>query len=143
MLKTFLLWFLMATLPLQGVAATAKALCSEQPSGNTTAFMFHAAHGIPAASALSLHSHDMVLSMASDDKHMHEQAGSERHSQQHHKHTVCGVCASCCIGATAPPLALASMSPQVDVQSVSILPSLLMASFIAAGLDRPPKPVIA
>ena len=124
--NTFLLWLLIAALPLQGFAAALQASCGSS------------AHHTPA---------DMVA--PAQDHAQHDDAAMAGHGSAaddttaKHKHSSCSACATCCIGAIAPPsVTIASMSDG-NVQPTLSSPSPLVTGFIPPGLERPPKRVTA
>ncbi len=126
---TFLLWLLIAALPLQGFAAALQASCG------TSA---HHAAAETAAPAQSHAQHDHEASAGH-----HDDTGDTGDIAAKHKHSSCSACAACCIGAIAPPSAsLASMAYSNARPAVSA-PAPLLTGFIPPGLERPPKRVTA
>lgn len=123
---TFLLWILIAALPLQGFAAALQASCG------TSA---HHAAADMVAPAQSHAQHDHQASAGHDDD-----AGD---TAAKHKQSSCSACAACCIGAIAPPsVSLASMAYS-NAQSAVSSPAPLLTGVIPPGLERPPKRVAA
>lgn len=127
-LKTLLLWFLLATLPIQGFAAAVKVSCG--PSHHHTLL----------ADAASSHHHD--------DDAMHSQADSQSRvsiavnkSPDTHQHesAFCSACAACSVGAVAPPY-ISVLTPTYDDSLPAVIaPALLVTDHIPASLERPPR----
>lgn len=126
-LKTFLLWLLIAALPLQGMAAAIKLSCGPahpamSAQGGVAEHVSHAA----------VAHDDGALTVAS--------AAHAEHSSTPHEHkgSLCGG-AVCCSGAAAPPMAPVRLhsfnSAETHVVSAAILP----AGFIPDSLERPPR----
>lgn len=130
-LKTFLLWLLLAALPLQGFAAAVQTSCGPTAHHGSSEMVIqpHSHHheGDGAASGATV--------VAANS------AGDSAHSK--HKSAFCSSCATCCVGAVAPP----SVSLLTPVYSSSLpvvsSPSPLVTGFIPAGLERPPKRITA
>jgi len=130
-LKTFMLWLLLAALPLQGFAAAVQTSCGPM------------AH------------HDSSEMVMQGDSHDHKGDGAANHStvaaakssggsvDTKHKSSFCSACATCCVGAVAPP-SVSVLTP-VYSSSLPVVSSLspLVTGFIPAGLERPPKRITA
>lgn len=130
-LKTFLLWLLLAALPLQGFAAAVQTSCGP---------MAHHGSSEMATQAQS-HNHEGDSATSSSTE---AASKSFRHSvDAKHKSSFCSACATCCVGAVAPP----SVSVLTPVYSSSLpvvfSPAPLVTGFIPAGLERPPKRITA
>lgn len=138
-LKTFFLWLLIAVLPVQGFASAIEASCGSQH------------HGSVALKAVTAeHHHDGVAGA----QHHHEQTADSSGSSAHastlgkvgdsgHKHSLCGACATCCVGAVAPPSALAVPPSLSNTLPAVVTPPALATGFVPAGLERPPKRFLA
>ncbi|WP_283441370.1 hypothetical protein [Noviherbaspirillum suwonense] len=129
-LKTFLVWLLLAALPLQGFAAAVQASCGP------------AAHHDAAEITMQTESHhhegdapDSVTVVAA------KSAGDSADIK--HKGSLCSACAACCVGAVAPPSVPALISAYSSSLPEVISPSPLVTGFIPAGLERPPKRITA
>ncbi len=140
-LKTFLLWLLIAVLPLHAVATTMGMSCGPvHQQAMQVAISDDAHHGDGVAA--HDHHHDdtddassQVASSANDD-----QSGAPSHQ---HQHSTCSGCAASCIGAAAPPPA-PLLTPAYDsAESYVISLTPLVTGFIPAGLERPPKHISA
>ncbi len=136
-LKTFLLWLLIAALPLQGFAAAVQLRCGPTHHEGVAMVDMEAHHHEDNAG----HSHD------GDDEVTHHSAfavkASTSDTSLKHQHASCSACAACCVGAGAPP----SSSPMTPAHSSSesfvISQTPLVDGFIPAGLERPPKHIFA
>ena len=138
-LKKYLLWLLIAVLPIQGFAAVVQRSCS---SGHMvvasavleTAEPGQSVHDMEAAPAsqLAVSEHDKCAEDTADSSK--EPSGSHAY-----KHGSCSACASCCVGAAAPPVfdsfALPSNTPELRRAS-GIAPVI---GFIPDSLERPPR----
>jgi len=119
-LVRYLLWLLIAALPLQGVAAAAMA-CH---------------NGLRQAAAAS---HQMA------DTAEHLDAAATAHcagDQKHHpasEHGKCSQCASCCIGAAAPPAMDMTVTPADLPATVFAASEPAMTGHVPATLERPPR----
>jgi hypothetical protein len=119
-LRTLLLWILIAALPLQGVAAIARAPCLTQTPMQAATAIAHGEHHAH---------HDMQMNRAQHD------APIDIHKMKNHG----GSCASCCGGIAALP------GLSIDGSAVSgSEPAVAIASFFPdtaflSGLERPPK----
>lgn len=112
----YLLWILIAALPFQGVVAAAMA-CHE---------------GVRQASASS---HQVADQAAQAEAHCH--TGEE--PQPSSTHGKCSQCASCCIGAAAPPAMDALLTPPPHVTTAFAWLEPAMTAHVPAGLERPPR----
>jgi hypothetical protein len=114
-IKTFLLWLLLAALPLQGFAAAMRLPCG--PTG-------HAVE--PRAAAM--HDH-------------HDHAPADHASGQ--ASASCSAGSACCVGAVALPVEpVVAPVYSAALPAVPVIPAPL-ADFIPGGLDRPPKTLTA
>jgi len=60
-----------------------------------------------------------------------------------HEHSTCSACATCCIGAVAPPSVAVMTSAYSSPLPAIVTPTPLVTGFIPAGLERPPKRITA
>ena len=139
LLKKYLLWLLIAVLPLQGFAAVVQRSCS---SGHMVA-----ASTVLETAEPGQYAHDMDTVSASEhavsehDGCAEDTADSSKEPSGSHayKHGTCSACASCCVGAAAPPVfssfSLPSKIPEVRRTS-SATPVI---GFIPDSLERPPR----
>ena len=127
--KTFLLWLLLAALPLQGIAAAVQTSCGPMPH-----------HG---AAEMGMQSHHHEGDDAADSATVVAAKSAGDSADSKHKSSVCSACAACCVGAVAPPPSLALTPAYISSLPEVVSPSPLVTSFIPAGLERPPKRVTA
>ncbi len=112
-----LLWILIAALPLQ---AGALAFMSCGPA--------------TAPSQAIAHDHEMAADSA-DEEHC-EQPSAGHLDATHGK---CSHCASCCIGASAPPAVPSVIVPTVFSTYAACAAEALITGYIPATLERPPR----
>lgn len=117
----FLLWCLLAALPLQGFAAAIR-MC-----GGHTAPTTMQMHG-------ATHDHQRMLAQ-------HHAAADAPTAPAHHgvDEASCSACAACCVGGFVPP-----SWPDLPVMShhssaVALTPTPLVSGYIPDGLERPPR----
>lgn len=118
----YLLWLLIAALPLQGGAV---ALMS---SGVVAAEARASSHGIAK----------VALDEDHPDAHR-EHCHDGDNDQGASSHGKCSHCASCCVGAAAPPAAPSARLPATFSTFVAIAPEPAMTAYIPATLERPPR----
>jgi putative hemolysin len=122
-LVRYLLWMLIAAIPLQG-GAVAFMSCSGSP-------VSHAPVSYMMVDRMD------TMDVASDPQREHcEQAGNHKEKVTHSK---CSSCASCCVGAVAPPSVPTSQVPHLLVNFSHASPELAMTVFFPAALERPPR----
>jgi hypothetical protein len=138
--KTFLLWLLIAALPLQGFAAVISSSCG--PEQQWTAPTSGSDQADEATDILESHHH--AGGMDSNAKAFSAESGSHASDHgHHHKTAFCGTCGTCCAGAFA--LTSAVSWPPAVVQSGAqvVAPAPLVTGFVPDGLERPPRPFSA
>lgn len=127
-LKTFLLWLLMAMLPLHAVAGSLGMSCAplHRQSGQDAmphhAMMddAHAGHGAVQAG------------QASDPDAVGHAPDSKTHSS-------CSACSVFCAGAVAPPSVYLQVPSFDGTDAVSVPAPVLAVGFIQDGPQRPPR----
>lgn len=137
-LKTFMLWLLVLALPVQGLAATIKASCSEshrqhvlllepaKPPSHLQEQQAHHGHHAHDTHAVPPVHHD-----AADKKS--DSAGSDT------VHASCSACATCCTGALAPPALLDSMPADTQLSGLAMGATVSFSGFIPPSPERPPR----
>ncbi|TFW13344.1 hypothetical protein E4L96_19795 [Massilia arenosa] len=116
-IRALILWLLMLTVPLQGVAAATMLVCADTDQ--------------------------TVLSVAGSAQHMHADVNAEGHSHTtvhdiHHGSHKCAACGACCLGAIAPPVhQLAGAHAGSDSPAASSLP--FVTEVTHAVPERPPR----
>ena len=139
LLKRYLLWLLIAVLPLQGFAAVVQRSCS------ISSMVLTSSSVETPAQALSSHSLDAVVevdqAVADEDECPEHAAGLTKKPSGSYgfKHGSCSACASCCVGAAAPPVFFAFSLPSStpEVRRASGVPPVF--GYIPDSLDRPPR----
>ena len=135
-LKTLLLLLLIAALPLQGAAAAMRLSCG--PAHHHQPAQLASATGAPHHDAAAAHfdsDHSAFDATASAEQAPAAQVG--------HAHSSCSACAACCVGAAAPPSASIPTAPLEGSEFIAVAPAPLLAGFIPASLERPPRTVFA
>lgn len=129
-LQSLLLWLMIVMMPVQGIAAVIKASCG--PNHH---------HVAQVANEAEHHHHDGVAAHASSDSMFGTSmnAGDVRADSDSYKNAFCSACAACCSGAVGPPALVTLPSQQGSSESFVLAAASLVAGFIPAGLDRPPK----
>ncbi|WP_089398562.1 hypothetical protein [Noviherbaspirillum humi] len=139
LLKTLLLWLLMAALPLQGLAAVVKSACA--PAEHATMIAANADAGHRHAAGTAHHHHDGAE--ASAHGAAHDTVKAAKAEAPAHKHASCSACATCCVGALAPPTPSLTTPDHAGSELVVLSPPALAVAHLTAGQERPPKPVSA
>jgi hypothetical protein len=120
LIARFLLWLLIAALPLQGVAAAAMACQDGLRQGTAVSHQMTAAPEYLDA-ATTAH--------CTDDQNHHPASA----------HGKCSQCASCCTGAAAPPAMDKAVTPADLPTTVFAAPEPAMTIHVPATLERPPR----
>lgn len=141
--KQLLLWFLIAALPIQGVAAVIKANCGPR---------HHTVSVSAAADSARAMQHMHRLHEEHDVSHIHSalevtgtqvltdgDSSTEPVSAGNHYTSYCSACAACCTGAVAPPVSFLAVPIPDSVEEVVISPAVSYLGFIPPSLERPPK----
>jgi hypothetical protein len=138
-LKILLLWLLLAALPFQGMAAAMQAACGPAERSDS------------AGTAMSMQPHhhdgdaaDMAHAGAADGHTATKSPlSSDESPDTRQAHSGCSACATCGVGAAAPPPALDLPAVHGDSLPAVISPIPLVAGIVPGGLERPPKRVTA
>ncbi|MFC3379966.1 hypothetical protein ACFOLJ_29580 [Rugamonas sp. CCM 8940] len=127
----YLLWMLIAALPLQGTAAafmSGGGMASSAGAARATTTMVEAAMPVVEAS------------MADELFAMHaEHCGTSTPEHGKATHGKCSSCASCCVGACAPPQAVVVFLSLPLARCAVLVAEPAMTAFIPATLERPPR----
>lgn len=139
-LKTFLLWLLIAALPIQGAAAVIQASCGPRHHGmSVVAIADDHHHG--AGQAVHSHSADSMNIM--DEKAEDVDKGATSKTVKLPVSSYCSACSACCAGAVAPPPSVSLTPTFLTVEAAVLPPVVSFTGFIPAGPERPPRPVSA
>ena len=131
LLRTLLLWCLLAGVPLQGFASATMLLCNAQPA---PAMAHHEA--MPADG-----DHDHAAMLAAQPGHAAPHHGDAHHDADasHAEHAQCASAGACCTGAPLAP-ALPAAPPLQDGRCATVpFVSTAPAAVDLDGLERPPK----
>jgi hypothetical protein len=133
--KTFLLWLLIAVLPLHAVAGSLGMSCAP----------VH--HQSQVAAGMSMQHHEMVA-----DEHAHHGGEHASHAAElpsdtgspvpdieKQSHGSCSACSSFCLGAAAPPSTDLAVPSFDGSDAVLASPATLLVGFIQDGPQRPPR----
>lgn len=137
-----MLWLLMALLPLQGTASVIKMPCGTRH--HQSAVVGVSKKDVPLGASLSLrHVADMPLQTEPPATLESQNAASAKtFAKKNPNSSTCSICASCCVGAIAPPQVLAPLPvPGISKAAISS-PSVPYPGHIPFGLERPPKPLL-
>lgn len=139
--KTFLLWLLVALLPLHAAAGAMSMSCGPiHQQAMQVASMDDAHHHHDDSDPSHSHHHDAAkMTNAAADASDAGNASSETHP-----HANCTACTATCIGAAAPPSALFNATPVFNgSEMVTVSPASLAIGVTPSGLERPPKHILA
>ncbi|MEA3118811.1 MAG: hypothetical protein QOI13_2081 [Paraburkholderia sp.] len=125
--KLFLIVLLALSLPVQSFAAVTMN-CEPSHFGGGWAFAQQADQGESA------HRHHMHHVMMADGVHHSHHDGDDAN----HAHS-CPACAACCFGMALPVVPAVVSAPDAVRLSVPLPPTVRVASFLTAGIDRPPR----
>jgi hypothetical protein len=141
-LNTLLLWLLIATLPTQGFAAAMKTVCGPAHHVSVQINVAHADHQHKGKAG---HDHHQDASVHSASYGLSPDLSVAGKSPVKHEHesAFCSVCATCCVGAVAPPSVPILTPVHGSSEFVIATPSPLVTGYIPAGLERPPKTLSA
>lgn len=145
--KTFMLWLLIAALPIQGLAAVVKVSCGPKHHHDSAVAVSESGHhhvntSFESASDLHrhMHSHAHVHEALMSGALMSDLSdGSASGDKQIPKSSTCSACATCCFGGVAPPSSASSASAFDTFQPVAIPAAHPFTGFFPAGLERPPR----
>lgn len=134
-LKTFLVWLLMAILPLHALAASAGMSCAPDHRQASQKRDFNSA--VHHDMAASMHAHHGTHASSAD------KAASDTHTPsakiEKLTHSSCSACSALCAGAVAPPSAFLPI-PSFDGSDAFLeSPSAIVPGFIPDGPQRPPR----
>ena len=125
-----MLWLLLVTVPLQGLAAVVGGCCVRAQTQSMPSVSVDDKSGTTSAMPCE----DPSGMQMTDDGSPGEP------SQQHPKKSgSCKPCAACGLGAVAPPSVLPDKIKSTKSDSPVATPPGIFASHISAGLERPPK----
>lgn len=134
-LVRYLLWMLIAALPLQGTAAAFMSGASvagmdRDGAARAGVTMVEAIAAMPTANAAM--TDELVVMHAAHCGEAMPEHGKATHGK-------CSSCASCCVGACAPPQAVVLFLSLPLARCAVLVAEPAMTAFIPATLERPPR----
>lgn len=128
LVRLVMLWILIVSLPVQGIAASVKLPCT----------MSHASAVSQAEVSDDCHEAGMVMTTAHvSDVSAHQDMPCDQGS--HQKHSTCRACSACCVGAAAPPPFEMSVPPVEHFANDYISPTSSITGWIPSRIERPPR----
>jgi hypothetical protein len=142
LLKKYVIWLLIAVLPIQGFAAIVHHSCGSGHVAVTSSNQ--AAIAQDALAFEKHHSHDVMNADASRDGCAEHSGHSVKKSSGSNpcKRGLCSTCASCCVGAAAPPVFVTFTLPSKLPEERHTSGATLVIGFIPDSLERPPRNLI-
>lgn len=138
--KTFLLWLLVAVLPLHAAAGAMSMSCGPiHQQAMQVASMNDAHHQHGGSDDSHVHHHDA----ATPANAVADTGDADDASTGTHQHATCSACTATCIGASAPPSALSLTPTFSGSEMVTVSPVALVVGTPPSDLERPPKPTLA
>lgn len=128
--KTFLIWLLMALLPLHAAAASIGMSCALVGQQNPH-------HAAPQQHAMAADAHAHHGGEAAAQSAPEDGKGQSHSAKQ--PHSSCSACSAFCAGAVAPPSSLQALPASGGSNAVLVSPSAIVAGFIPDGPQRPPR----
>lgn len=134
----------MIVLPAQAIASAINSSCgpSHHKLSPVTTSANHHVHQAMDNLAGHDHGHFPVHHAASDSQLNDKELNSAPEPTQF-KNSSCSACASCCIGAFAPPIVVNWHSDLGTSPAPLVVESPLIAGHIPPGLERPPRSFFA
>jgi hypothetical protein len=135
LVRILVLWILIASLPVQGIAAAIKFPCT----------MAHTSIASAGAEAMDdCDDPDMMMPSAQPTAQEHDSAVVAHQKMPcdqdgHQKHSSCPACSACSVGASAPPPVTA---PNVLVEHFAsdyLSPVYSFSGWIPSRIERPPR----
>lgn len=136
-LKTFLLWLMMAALPVQGMAAVLKVSCSPRHHDLRSVMPKVVEHHHDSDTAP--HQHELIDNTDADGRKLAHSANDVQSSKHDHETSYCSACAACCVGAAAPSSTFSLASLLINGEAVASPRLVSFTGFIPASLERPPR----
>lgn len=131
LIRLVMLWILIVSLPVQGIAASVKLPC-------TMAHAFVASQTVDTRDDCD--ETGMMMAKAShlaSNGVAHQDTPCDQGS--HQKHPSCRACSACCVGASAPPPFEISALPVEHFVSDYISPTSSITGWIPSRIERPPR----
>lgn len=127
----------MLVLPAQAIASAIKLSCGPAQHPVSAAASMAVEHVHQGMDQHSNHHHESIQQAATDNE-----SDTPKESAQF-KSSFCSACASCCVGATAPPSMVEWHSDHNSRLAPLVTFSPFIAGHIPPGLERPPRNFLA
>lgn len=132
--RVLMLWILIVSLPVQGIAATITSPCR----------MAHTTSASPEATVMDdCDEHEMAMSMTQSTAQAHASVAADHDmpcdSGAHQKHSSCRACSAGYIGASAPPPFAVAGLPAEQFATDSVSPISSFTGWIPSRIERPPR----
>lgn len=137
-LKTFLLWLLIAVMPLQAFATNVLRVCSSGHQGMTVDASAPGAYA-EVGSESPQHLMDQQLPDDEECTEVSSSSTDDNDCPDAPKLGSCSACAACCVGAFAAPAMHSFVSPPNVAEVHETFGSTLVVGFIPDSLERPPR----
>jgi len=133
--KTFLIWLLIAVLPLHATATIMGMSCGPvHQKAMQTAFVDHAHH-----EDVAIHDHHHNDAYEANPLSRDSSMTADASAGTSHQHSPYGNCTASCVGAAGPPSAFHS-APALHGAEIVVISSVPLATgIIPDGLERPPR----
>ena len=135
--KFLTIWCLLLALPMQGYAAATMLNCGPTPHHEKQAADAPTHEQDAENHSHAAHQHDAAPETAATDS-----LASDGYSNTHHK-TSCSACATCCVAAAVIPAGLNWTPLYSRSQAPVAAPAVSFSGHIPAGLERPPRFLLA
>ena len=135
--KFLMIWFLLLAVPMQGYAAATMLNCGSTHRHEMLA-LDAAAHQQDAAT----HAHAAQHHDAAPEATATDTVTPDGYSGKHDK-TSCSACAACCVAAAVIPSGLSWTPPYSRSESPFAVLAVSFSGYIPAGLERPPRFILA
>ncbi len=136
-LKTFLLWFLVFALPVQGCVAATMSLCGSTHRHALIGTAVSHSHST-MRSSYPAHHHDSGEQVVSSQ---HVDATSHPSTTPSHDHAG-AKCSTCCVGLGIIAHDLVWYPPLDNAEIPIVFPPASFTGFIPPGLERPPRTLL-
>jgi hypothetical protein len=139
LVKIFLLWLLIAALPMQGIAAVAMPVCgTTRHHDSAAAATAKAETGGATAHGHAGHFHRNDKQRAADSGYASHDASSDKDAGS----SSSGTCQVCCVSAAMIPSGVNWTLPQRQQGQPAVAPDILFSGHISGGLERPPRSIL-
>lgn len=134
-LETFLVWLLLAVLPLHAVAGSRLSCGPVHQQSSQVAVDQGSQHHQPVADSHAHHGSEH----ASQGGESQAEAHSAAPGAGEQTHSTCSACSAFCLGAVAPPSTQLPVPTFDGSDAVAVAPPVFAVGFIQEGPQRPPR----